>query len=217
MPVLTVSEKTWPQVGFSRKRSTRPSSSMMVMPNSTGSGTRVRHTVTSAPFSLWNAISAARSKSVSASPEITRKLSSASRSSAFFTQPAVPSGHLLVGVVQLHAEFLTVAEVVAHQRGEELDGDHDLRQAVLAQQPQHVLHDRAVDNRQQRFGHRGGHRTQASAFASGHHDGFHGYRSQGRRRGGSMDRGAAPPPGELGRRRAPIPLPPVPTLTGQGR
>jgi len=38
-PVLTVSEKTWPQVGFSRNRWILPSSSVMTMPNSSGSGT----------------------------------------------------------------------------------------------------------------------------------------------------------------------------------
>ncbi len=92
MPVFTVSEKTWPQVGFSRNRSTLPSSSRMVIPNSSGLGTRVRQTVTSAPFERWNSISSVRSKSVSASPEITRKESSLSASSAFLTLPAVPSG-----------------------------------------------------------------------------------------------------------------------------
>jgi hypothetical protein len=92
MPVLTVSEKTWPQVGFSRKRCTRPSSSTMVMPNSSGSGTRVRQTVTIAPLSRWKLTRSVRSKSVRASPEITRKVSSRNSSSAFLTLPAVPSG-----------------------------------------------------------------------------------------------------------------------------
>lgn len=92
MPVLTVSEKTCPQVGFSRNRSTRPSSSTMVMPNSSGFGTRVRQTVTRAPRSRWKRISSVRSKSVSASPEMTRKESSFSAASAFLTLPAVPSG-----------------------------------------------------------------------------------------------------------------------------
>ena len=36
MPVLIVSEKTWPHDGFSRKRSTRPSSSVTTIPNSSG-------------------------------------------------------------------------------------------------------------------------------------------------------------------------------------
>ena len=70
----------------------RPSSSAMTMPNSRGSGTRVSPTVTSAPLSLWNRTISDRSMSVSASPEITRKESSFSASSAFFTLPAVPSG-----------------------------------------------------------------------------------------------------------------------------
>ena len=92
MPVFTVSENTCPQVGFSRKRCTRPSSSAMTIPNSSGSGTLVRATVTSAPLSLWNATSLDRSMSVSASPEMTRNGSSRSASWAFLTLPAVPSG-----------------------------------------------------------------------------------------------------------------------------
>ena len=91
-PVLTVSENTWPQVGFSRKRWIWPSSAVITMPNSSGLGTRARATVTSAPLSLWNSTSAVRSMSVSASPEMTRKGSSRSASSALRTLPAVPSG-----------------------------------------------------------------------------------------------------------------------------
>ncbi len=92
MPVLAVSEKTWPQVGFSRKRSTLPWSSTMTMPNSSGLGTRLSPIVTIAPFSRWKRIMSVRSMSVSASPEMTRKRSSRSLSAAFFTLPAVPSG-----------------------------------------------------------------------------------------------------------------------------
>ena len=92
MPVLTVSENTWPQVGFSRKRWMRPSSSAMMMPNSSGFCTRVSATVTSAPLDLWKATSSDRSMSVSASPEMTRNGSSRSASWAFLTLPAVPSG-----------------------------------------------------------------------------------------------------------------------------
>jgi hypothetical protein len=39
MPVLTVSEKTCPQAGFSRKREMRPSSSVMTIPKSSGFST----------------------------------------------------------------------------------------------------------------------------------------------------------------------------------
>ena len=87
-----MSENTWPQVGFSRNRWIWPSSSVITMPNSSGFGTRARATVTSAPLSLWKRTRAVRSMSVSASPEMTRKGSSRSASSAFRTLPAVPSG-----------------------------------------------------------------------------------------------------------------------------
>src|ERR1700744_3617865 len=53
MPVLIVSEKTWPHDGFSRKRSTRPSSSVTTIPNSSGLSTDFSPIVTAAPFSLW--------------------------------------------------------------------------------------------------------------------------------------------------------------------
>lgn len=92
MPVLTVSEKTWPQVGFSRKRWMRPCSSTMMMPNSSGLGTRLRAMVTLAPRSLWKRTMSVRSMSVSASPEMTMNGSPRRCSSAFLTLPAVPSG-----------------------------------------------------------------------------------------------------------------------------
>jgi hypothetical protein len=91
MPVLIVSEKTWPQEGFSRKRSTLPSSSVTTIPNSSGLSTDLSPIVTAASFSRWKAMSAPRSMSQSASPEMTRNVSS-SRSLARRTEPAVPSG-----------------------------------------------------------------------------------------------------------------------------
>ena len=91
MPVLIVSEKTWPQVGFSRNRSMEPSSRVMTMPNSRGFSTGVRPIVAIEPFSAWVATMADRSMSVSTSPEITRNRSS-STSMALRTLPAVPSG-----------------------------------------------------------------------------------------------------------------------------
>ncbi len=92
MPVFTVSEKTWPHVGFSMNRSMRPSSAVMTFPNSMTLGLRARATVTIAPVRWWNSTSAVRSMSVRASPDTTRNGSSARPSSAFLTLPAVPSG-----------------------------------------------------------------------------------------------------------------------------
>jgi len=59
---------------------------------------------------------------------------------------------LLRGVLEAHPHVLAVAEVVAHQRGQELDGDHRLVEAVPLQQPQHVFHDRLVAHGQQGLG-----------------------------------------------------------------
>ena len=69
----------------------RPSSSTITTPNSSGLSTDFRASVARAPLARWNATISDRSKSQSASPEMTMKVSS-SRWIAFRTEPAVPSG-----------------------------------------------------------------------------------------------------------------------------
>ena len=91
MPVLMVSLKTWPHVGFSRKRSIEPSSRAMTMPNSSGFSTWTRPMVANALFSSWNSMMRPRSMSVRTSPEMTRKRS-VRCCIALRTEPAVPSG-----------------------------------------------------------------------------------------------------------------------------
>ena len=91
MPELMVSLNTWPHVGFSRKRSMLPSSWVMTMPNSSGSGTETSPMVASASCSSWKFTMPVRSRSVSTSPEITMNRSSSS-AMALRTEPAVPSG-----------------------------------------------------------------------------------------------------------------------------
>ncbi len=91
MPVLIVSLKTWPHVGFSKNRSIAPSSSVMTMPNSSGFSTEQSASVARAPFCSWKSTTAERSMSVRTSPEMTRNRSSSS-SRALRTEPAVPSG-----------------------------------------------------------------------------------------------------------------------------
>jgi hypothetical protein len=71
-----VSENTCPHEGFSRKRSIRPSSSVTTIPNSSGLSTDFSPIVTAEPFSRWKWTSAVRSTSQSASPEMTRNVSS---------------------------------------------------------------------------------------------------------------------------------------------
>jgi hypothetical protein len=91
MPVLIVSEKTCPHDGFSRKRSMRPSSSVTTMPNSSGFSTETSPIVTAAFFDRCVSTRPARSRSQSASPEMTMNGSS-SWSAARRTEPAVPRG-----------------------------------------------------------------------------------------------------------------------------
>ena len=173
MPVLTVSENTWPQVGFSRKRSIQPSSSMMTMPNSSGSGTRVRPIVTSAPLSL---VELDQVGEVDVGERVAGDDEEglvAQRVLGVLDAAGGAERRLLGGVVQRHAELLAVAEVVADQAGEELHGDDDLVEAVPLEQPQDVLHHRPVDHGQQRLGHVRGQRPQPGALAAGHDDGLH--------------------------------------------
>ena len=61
------------------------------MPNSSGFSTDLSPIVTEASRSLWNSTSFVRSTSQSASPEMTRNVSS-SFPAASRTDPAVPSG-----------------------------------------------------------------------------------------------------------------------------
>ena len=53
---------------------------------------------------------------------------------------------LLGGVLQVHAEFVAVAEIVANQRGEKLNGHDGVGESVSTKQPKYVLHDRTVDD-----------------------------------------------------------------------
>ena len=80
---------------------------------------------------------------------------------------------LLVGVGELHAELFAVTEVVLDERGEELHGHDGLGEPMPLEQPQHMLHDRPIDHRQERLGHARGHGAKARAFAASHHDGLH--------------------------------------------
>ena len=84
---------------------------------------------------------------------------------------------LLRRVLEAHPDVLAVAEVVAHQRGQELDGDDRLVETVPLQQPQHVFHDRLVADGQQRLGLVGGHGAQPGALPAGHDDGLHRWRA----------------------------------------
>ena len=86
-----VSLNTSPQVGFSRKRSTDPSSLVITIPNSRGFSMALRPIVARAPRSSWKRTTSLKSMSVSTSPEMTRN-GSVSSSMALRTEPAVPRG-----------------------------------------------------------------------------------------------------------------------------
>src|SRR5215212_7882204 len=74
----------------------------------------------------------------------------------------------------MHAMRRPIAEMILDDIGEVLDGDDDLGDAVDLQQLDDVRHHLAVDDRHHWFGTVYCQRAQARAFASGHHDSFHG-------------------------------------------
>ena len=112
MPVLIVSEKTWPHDGFSRNRSTRPSSSVTTIPNSSGLSTDFSPIVTAAPF--------ARCASTS-DVEVDVAERVAGDHEERLVEPLLGEPHraggaerlLLDGVVDVQPERLAVAEVRA--------------------------------------------------------------------------------------------------------
>ena len=69
----------------------RPPSPVTTMPKSSGLSTAFSAIVTAASLSVWNRTRLVRSKSVSASPEMTSSGSSI-RCAASRTEPAVPIG-----------------------------------------------------------------------------------------------------------------------------
>ena len=111
--------------------------------------------------------------SVRASPEIDQERAGPQLVLGVLHAARRAQRHLLGGVLQAHADVLAVAEVVAHQRGQELDRHHGLGEPVPLEQQQHVLHDRLVHHRQQRLGLVGGHRAQPGALPARHHHCLH--------------------------------------------
>ena len=91
MPQLPRFDSASAGSGFSWKPWMRPSSSTITTPNWLGSSTRFSASVAMPPFSLCVFQSAVRSMSVSASPEMTRNVSSPKWSRTLRTPPAVPS------------------------------------------------------------------------------------------------------------------------------
>jgi hypothetical protein len=158
MPVLTVSEKTWPQAGFSRKREILPSSSRMTIPKSSGFSTLLRTIVASEPFSSWKLTRRVRSASVRASPLMIRSRSPSRPSccSAILTEPRRPGWGVLDGVAHAHAPVGAVAEVVPDLVWHELQRHGDIIEAVTHQQAHDVLHARHV--------HDGDHRLRAGRW-----------------------------------------------------
>ena len=131
MPVLIVSEKTWLQEGFSRKRSIRPSSSVTTIPNSSGFSTDLSPIVTAAPFSRWNADQVGQvdvAEGIAGDDE--EGLVEAVAREAHRAGGA--ERRLLDRVLDRHAQRVAVAEVAADRLRQERHRDDHVVEAVLA-------------------------------------------------------------------------------------
>ena len=172
MPVLIVSEKTWPHDGFSRNRSTRPSSSVTTIPNSSGLSTAFSPIVTDACFSLWNAIEPGE-------VDVAERVAGDDEERVVELAGGEPhraggaERRLLDRVADVDAERLAVPEVAPDRLRQERDGDDDVLEAVALQQLDDVLHARLADDRDHRLRLVRRERPQARALAARHDDGLH--------------------------------------------
>src|SRR4029453_16941936 len=125
MPVLMVSEKTWPHWGFSRNRSMRPSSPAMPMPNSSGLGMRLRAPGAAAAVEAHHLVEVDVGEGVPGDDHegLTEHLGGVADAAG----RAQGGGLGGVGQVDLHVR--AVAEVVADLAGQELGGDPDVFEA----------------------------------------------------------------------------------------
>ena len=80
---------------------------------------------------------------------------------------------LLDRVLDVQAEVAAVAEVGADRLRQERHRDHDVAEAVVAQQLEDVLHARLADDRHHRLRLVRGQRAKARPLPAGHHDGSH--------------------------------------------
>ncbi len=172
MPVLIVSENTWPHEGFSRNRSTRPSSSVTTIPNSSGLSTDFNPIVTAAPFARCAATSDTEvdvAERVAGDDE--KRLVEACFGQAYRAGRA--ERLLLDRVVDRHAEPLAVAEVRPDRLRHERQRDHRLAHAVSTDELEDVLDAGLPDDRHHRLRLVRGERSQPRPLPACHDDRFH--------------------------------------------
>ena len=142
MPVFTVSENTWPQVGFSRKRWMRPSSLTTTTPNSSGFSTRLRAMVANG---ATRSVELDDGGQVEIGERVAADDEEGLVAQVRLGQLDAARGagrRLLHRVLHVHAQGGAVAEVVADGLRQERKGDHRLLDAVALQQLDDVLHAR---------------------------------------------------------------------------
>ena len=173
MPVLIVSEKTWPQDGFSRKRSTRPSSSVTTIPNSSGFVDRLE------PDRHIGALLPVRGDQ-RGQVDVAERVPGDDDEGLGERVAREPHGAggaqrlLLDRVLDRQSHRLAGAEVAANRLRHEGERDDDVLEPVRLQQLEDVLHARLADDRHHRLRLVRRERPQARALAACHDDGFHG-------------------------------------------
>ena len=174
MPVLIVSEKTWPHDGFSRKRSI----AAVLVGDDDPELERVLDRLE--PDRDGGALLAGGTSTSSREVDVAERVAGddeerarRARPLASRTEPAVPSGVSSTEYSMFMPERLAVAEVAADRLRQERDGDDHVLEAVLAQQLEDVLHARLADDRHHRLRLVRRQRAQARALAAGHDDGLH--------------------------------------------
>ena len=172
MPVLIVSENTWPQVGFSRNRSIVP----VVAGDHDAEVDRVVHPLQrDRRERAAVAVRLDDGGEVDVGDDVARdheeRLVELVHRVAHRTRGA--ERRVLGRVPHPHAELGAVAEVVADLVGEERDRHHDVVEAVLREEPHDVPHHRHVRDREHRLGLVARERAQTGAFAAGQDDRLH--------------------------------------------
>ncbi len=172
MPVLMVSLKTSPQPGFSKKRSTRPSPSIMTMPNSRGFGTDSRARVATEPFSL---VELDQSRQVDVGEDVAGDDEKAvvQLVSGVEHRAGGSERRLLRGVDEMDPQLRPVPEIGPDVARKEPDGDDDLLEAVLAEKADDVLGHRRIGHGEHRLGQVRRQRAEPGAFPAGHYHGLH--------------------------------------------
>ena len=172
MPVLIVSENTWPQEGFSRKRSIRPSSSVTTMPNSSGLSTETSPIGGGGSLLLVEAheggeVDVAERVAGDDEERVVELVGGQAN------RAGGPGRRLLDRVLDADAVRLAAPEVRPDRLRHVRHCDHDVLESMRLQELDDVLHARPPDDRDHGLRLVRGQRAQPGALPARHHDRLH--------------------------------------------